>query len=327
MKRQGICGALVFHAGIGETPWKTEFMSPPWRDLFRFAVEEAAKRQIAITLNVCAGWNAGGPWVTPEDAAKELLHAKLQVAGPTAVRQPLPTPTKGALTSQWDVAVLAWRVRGADAPCQSEAWVDLTDKVRDGELAWDAPAGTWQIVRFGAAIPAKAHTKCTGGGPEYPEIDPLSAEAMDKHFDATAGVLIGDVKPHVGQTFTHVHIDSGEIGEPDWTPKFREQFRRLRGYDPFPFLAAKAGLTVDDPATTERLLEDYDRTIADLYVECYYGRLAQRAREHGLGAHSRRGGFACLPVWRDSGITRLYSQAPCERSSSRNHGADAWTCH
>ena len=44
MKNQGISGALIFHAGEGETPWRTEFMSPDWRELFKFTVTEAARR-------------------------------------------------------------------------------------------------------------------------------------------------------------------------------------------------------------------------------------------------------------------------------------------
>ena len=66
MKEVGISGALVFQAGGGETPFKTEFLSDRWQELFRYAVEQAALRDIEIGLNLCDGWDAGGPWVTPE---------------------------------------------------------------------------------------------------------------------------------------------------------------------------------------------------------------------------------------------------------------------
>ena len=81
----------------------------------------------------------------------------------------------------------------------------------------------------------------------------------------------------------YVHIDSGEIGNPDWTPKLGADFQRLRGYDPFPYFAAKAGQIVDDPATTERFLEDYERTIGDLMIECYYGHLSDWPGSTGWG--------------------------------------------
>ena len=44
MKNMGISGALVFHAGpaTNKTPFTTEFLSPKWMHLFRYAVEQAA---------------------------------------------------------------------------------------------------------------------------------------------------------------------------------------------------------------------------------------------------------------------------------------------
>ncbi|MEI8372787.1 MAG: glycosyl hydrolase [Planctomycetota bacterium] len=321
MKRQGISGALVFHAGEATTPKSVAFMSREWRDLLRFAVVQAAKRDIAITLNVCGGWNAGGPWVTPNDAPRQLVSTVVETSGPKRFREKLPRPAaakSGKLEDYREVAVLAWKLRdgegrGSARVCLSMSWGDLSARVTDGELIWDVPPGKWLIARFGAVIPLYAHTKCVGGTGSELEIDPLSAEAMDRHFAATVAAVIEDVKPFVGKTFTHAHIDSGEIGNPDWTLMFREQFQRLRGYDPLPYLAARIGfpkdhhnprlrpkekaapesrLLVDDIEITKRFLEDYDRTIADLYVECYYGRLNRLCRDHGLaGAHSEAAGY------------------------------------
>ncbi len=83
MKNMGISGALVFHAGPAEnkTPFATEFMSPRWRELFRYAVEQAALRNIEIGLNMCDGWNAGGPWIT-EKYAMSTGH-KIKASGGT----------------------------------------------------------------------------------------------------------------------------------------------------------------------------------------------------------------------------------------------------
>ncbi|MEO0452504.1 MAG: glycosyl hydrolase [Verrucomicrobiota bacterium] len=66
MQEVGISGALVFQAGGGKTPFKTEFLSERWQELFRYAVEQAALRDIEIGLNLCDGWNAGGPWISEE---------------------------------------------------------------------------------------------------------------------------------------------------------------------------------------------------------------------------------------------------------------------
>ena len=287
MKELGISGALVFHAGTGPTPKQTEFMSPAWRDLFRFAVEEAAQRRIEIGLNICAGWNAGGPWVQPEDAAKMLVHGTTRLSGPMAFNDVLHKPNEAGATYH-DIAVLAWPTI---ARRPSTGMLDLTGKMNPtGRLRWDVPDGDWLVVRFGWRVHPRAHTKYTGGE-RYLEIDPLSAEAMDRHFANTAGVVIEDLSPYVGKTFNYLHIDSGEIGEPDWTPGFRDEFKRCRGYDPFPYLAAKAGMTIENSEVTRRFLEDYDRTLGDLMVERYHQRLGNLGRRHGLKTHSEAAGY------------------------------------
>ncbi|MFV2068085.1 MAG: glycosyl hydrolase [Pirellulales bacterium] len=200
-----------------------------------------------------------------------------------------------------DIAVLAWptteppieakRTASSSAQCLSTDVLDLTDQMDPtGRLGWDVPEGHWLVVRFGWRVHARAHTKCTGGE-RYLEIDPLSVQAMDRHFANTAGVVIEDVAPYVGKTFNYLHIDSGEIGEPDWTPGFRDEFKHRRGYDPFPYLAAKAGITIENPDVTQRFLEDYDRTLSDLLVECFYQRLGDLGRPHGLKTHSEAAGY------------------------------------
>ena len=47
------------------------FMSAEWRELYKHAVREADRCGIVLSVNLCSGWNAGGPWVTPEHAAKK----------------------------------------------------------------------------------------------------------------------------------------------------------------------------------------------------------------------------------------------------------------
>ncbi len=56
MKNMGISGALVFNAGPAhnQVPFTTEFMSPRWRQLFRYAVEQLRRgnaRLLGVVLN------------------------------------------------------------------------------------------------------------------------------------------------------------------------------------------------------------------------------------------------------------------------------------
>ena len=174
---------------------------------------------------------------------------------------------------------------------QRDGMVDLTDFTDDrGHLTWDAPAGSWRVLRIGYTLHGKG-TKCVGSGPGGLEIDTMDPAAMDAHFAATGAKLIADAGPLVGKTLQYFHIDSWELGQPTWTPKMREEFRRRRGYDPLLFLPALLGATVDNAETTQRLLLDYRRTAADLVAANYYGRLRKLTVEGGMrGTHPESGG-------------------------------------
>jgi len=444
MRRQGISGALLFDAGkvdkkVQQGP---EFMSEAWRELFRHAVHEADRCGITLSVNLCTGWDAGGPWVTSEHAMKKLVaSAPTVVQGPGRVSIALAQPQTVNGFYQ-DISVLAlplseaslpvyklvassqqegcepekaqdfdddtyWQSKGEqpgqeltpekpeflqfdfEAPCaasgvyikgaqygcgpkevevqssedgqtfrslkrqtldpreaatlvfeetrakhfrvlflsaypyggeeknsflrvaeiallpkqlvgkarseqlqwDSKKAVDVT-RFMDGnaQLQWEVPPGRWRVMRIGYTLTGRPTVSC-GSGPSGPEIDPLSAEAMDLHFANTGAKLIADAGPLVGKTLQYFHIDSWEKGHPTWTLKMREEFQRRRGYDPLPFLPAVAGWTVDDAAATKRFVQDFRRTVADLIAENYHGRMAELTVKSGLrGTHSESGG-------------------------------------
>ncbi len=304
MKAQGISGVLLFDAGSGgpPAPKGNPFMSDPWRENFRHAVREAARLGIEMGVNLCSGWDAGGPWVSPDDAIKELVLAETVAQGPSEFDAALPQPrlkeiygvtgaTKPVDNQDWyrDIAVLACRV-GVDGLWNIQEAVDLTGKFQDGKLKWQVPEGAWTILRFGFTLAEVRVSEPSSPVEPSWEIDPLSAAAMDRHFASTGTKLIDDAGPLAGRTLKYTHIDSWEIGSPSWTARFNEDFRTRRGYDLTPYLPALAGKTVTSKEVTERVRWDYRRTLADLVAENYYGRLNKLSRERGLGTHPESGG-------------------------------------
>jgi hypothetical protein len=195
-----------------------------------------------------------------------------------------------------EIALLTRAERSASAGGSRGAWrrdrtLDLTKFVDDrGRLTWDAPAGTWNVLRIGYTLHGNM-TKCVGSGPAGPEIDTMSVAAMDAHFAETGTKLIADAGRLAGKTLQYFHIDSWELGQPTWTPKMWEEFHKRRGYDPLFFLPALLQKTVDDRQTTERFLADYRRTAADLVAANYYGRFRELTLKGGLlGTHPESGG-------------------------------------
>lgn len=304
MKEKGIAGVVIFDAGVGGhgAPKGPAFMSDEWREHFRYAVREAGRLGIEVGVNLCSGWDAGGPWVEREDALKALVLTETTAQGNGTWDGTLPRPklkevydvsgaTKPPVEQDWyrDIAILACRV-GPDGIWNTNDAIDLTDRFREGKLKWKVPEGTWTILRLGYTLAAKRISEPSASVEPSWEIDPLSSTAMDHHFAATGTKLIEDAGPLAGRTLKYTHIDSWEIGNPSWTASFIEDFRSRRGYDPIPYLPALAGKTVTNKALTERFQWDYRRTLADLIAENYYGRLSKLSHQKGLGTHPESGG-------------------------------------
>lgn len=160
--------------------------------------------------------------------------------------------------------------------------IDISDRLRaDGTLDWAVPDGEWTVLRFGYA-PNGATSMHPEPGGDGLEVDKMSPAALDVHFSAFIDAVMKDVGPLAGKSLTTLLVDSYEVGPQNWTGQFREQFRRRCGYDIAPFMPVLTGRVVDSAETTERVLWDFRRTIASLFVENYYGHFQTRCRERGL---------------------------------------------
>ena len=113
-----------------------------------------------------------------------------------------------------------------------EQVVDLSSRLDAAErLEWNVPAGHWIIQRIGHASTGSSTRPPVKGGNGL-ECDKLSREAMDVQFQNFMGKLITKVGGLSGPTLAATHIDSWEVGAQNWTPRFADEFRRRRGYDP-----------------------------------------------------------------------------------------------
>ena len=302
MQRAGIGGVIIMDVveRFAPPPGSADFMNAEWQDLFCFAVAEAHRLGIEINMTNGPGWcGSSGPWITPELSMQMLISTNLPVAGPLHFSQILPSPTKPKQgrdgfnsTVKYkdfyhDIAVLAIpeTSEGTVAP---DGVIDLTAKLDGtGTLNWEVPAGKWIIQRIGHTSTGSSTRPPVKGGNGL-ECDKLSREAMDVHFTNMMGKLIAEVGPLAGTALTATHIDSWEVGSQNWTPKFRDEFIKRRGYDPIPYLPDVPGLgqgakfAIGDPSIASRFRWDFNQTLAELLAENYVGRLAERAHEHGL---------------------------------------------
>lgn len=314
MARVGIGGVLYMETNQGTPPGAAPFGGPVWRSLFQHACREAARLGIEVRMNNDAGWcGSGGPWITPELSMQKVVWSETDMEGPRRFEGDLARPD-GLADWYRDIAVLAFptpKNPAAIAGVQGKAafltirgtlsaratWPELAadrivcrDKIVDvsshmtpeGKLAWDVPAGHWTILRFGHTSTGKENHPAPEAGRGL-ECDKLSKQAAEVHFQGLMGRLIEDAGPLAGKTLASTHIDSWEVGSQNWTPGFREEFRRRRGYDLLPLLPVMTGRVVDSLETSERFLWDLRQTISEMLLENYAGHFRKLAHDHGLG--------------------------------------------
>lgn len=184
---------------------------------------------------------------------------------------------------------LVWRVSPETTSAQIpqanciplQAIVNVSDKVKEGILHWEAPEGNWQIVRFGHT--STGHENATGGAGKGLEVDKFNPEAIRFQFDKWYGESARVAGPELtGKVLSILHIDSWECGSQNWSPVFREEFEKRRGYDVLPYLPVMAGIPVADVTTTEQVLYDVRKTIAELIADNFFGTVAAEAKKLGV---------------------------------------------
>lgn len=93
MKAQGVGGVTVYSiSGPGVNGKGPDYMSPEWRALFKHTVQEADRLGLGVSAMLCSGWDAGGPWITPEHACKKQVSSEVVVTGPKHFKEKLPQP-------------------------------------------------------------------------------------------------------------------------------------------------------------------------------------------------------------------------------------------
>ena len=97
-------------------------------------MREADRLGLEVSINLCSGWNAGGPWITDETASHHYVQSELAVKGPQNFSGKLPQPPGNAM-GYHDVAVQAFR--------KPDTLRKPVKKVLEKELAIKSGRNTW----------------------------------------------------------------------------------------------------------------------------------------------------------------------------------------
>ena len=205
MKRAGIGGFQNFDGGnMGSAaalvPKRVEFLSPEWKDAFKYAATLADQLGLEMARASSPGWSeTGGPWVKPEQAMKKFVWTETRVEGgkPFTGKLAQPSSVTGAFQNvpgsgnaqgaeqispygPWyaDAAVVAFRVPDTDRPMgelqpkiSSSGGAFTLAALTDGDYAKPtllpaAPVGEKAWLQFEFAAPQTVYgmSLYTGGG-------------------------------------------------------------------------------------------------------------------------------------------------------------------
>jgi hypothetical protein len=222
-----------------------------------------------------------------EPAAEDLENAKwkptLKVKGIVLSSAPCVHQFQGKNGQVWRMGSPTSSAMVPDSLCVplSEI-IDISDKLdAHGRLHWKVPAGHWTILRIGHT--STGHMNNTGGAAKGLECDKLNPEAVKLQYNHWFGEIVKQLGTGLtAKVLKGFHVDSWECGSQNWSPVFRDEFKKRRGYDPLLYLPAMAGIPIASADVSERFLYDVRQTIADLVTENFYGILANLAHSSGF---------------------------------------------
>lgn len=274
--------------------------------------EQAMQHLVAAETNVAGPSRFDAPLPRPQPRppffGERTLTPELRAAWEEFCRDvavvAFPTPRDAARIPDADGKALYYRApfssrRGlpprmpdpASAPpappercVDSSRLVDLTGHLSaDGRLTWEVPPGEWTILRFGRTLTGQTTRPAPQPGLGF-ECDKFHTAVAKAHFTAFTAALLDELPPRrrTAAGLSLLHFDSWEMSSQNWSPAFREEFQRRRGYDLLRFLPALTGQAVDSPEISERFLWDVRQTAQELVVENHIGVLQRMGRERSL---------------------------------------------
>jgi hypothetical protein len=163
--------------------------------------------------------------------------------------------------------------------------VDLTSKMRpDGTLDWTPPPGRWVVLRFGYSLLGIVNHPATAEATGL-EVDKLNGQDVRKYMENYLAIYKNAVgASNMGNSgIRDITNDSWEAGSQNWTDDMIADFKRLRGYDPVPWMPVLTGEIVGSAAESDRFLWDFRKTIGDLIADEHYGILRQVLDQWHMG--------------------------------------------
>ena len=207
-----------------------------------------------------------------EDTDEKALYYRAPYTSKPGVKQFLPS-------------LASYKEPGKEAVIAQNKIIDVTRFLKpDGTLEWKVPGGNWTIMRLGSRNNGAVTRPAPLPGLGF-EADKFDTTAINSHMANFTGKLfkkIGIPDKKLQGGLKMLHMDSWEMGAQNWSPRFREEFKKRRGYDPLPYYPVYSGLVVESLEKSERFLWDLRQTAQELVIENHAMHLKKYAKRYNL---------------------------------------------
>ncbi|MCH4147704.1 MAG: hypothetical protein LKG25_04480 [Prevotella sp.] len=305
MQQCGIGGATIFNlsSAVQESIAPTENNPWPWQtyrskyywEAIEYACKEAQRLGLELGLTNSVGYSTtGGPWIDEEKGMKHLVSRRVTVKGGQDVKMCIPQPELPAYGG-WgamgktkpdhydDIVTMAIPDKGnKNKAVDISRWLSS-----DNILHWKAPKGEWTILRIGyASTMSCPHPVPDDVAGKVLEVNKIDSFYVAYHWDEVLKPINEYLKPYIGKSFKHITIDSYEAGEQNWSRHFKDDFKRIKGYDPTPYLPAlylqKGDSMQIDSVVAARFRWDFNDVIAQLFQKNGWDVTHQKVAQYGL---------------------------------------------
>ena len=274
-----------------------------WNEAILLTLKTAKEVGITIDLTVGPHWPLSIPGVNPDtaDSAKEMQTGQVVVKAGTSFNGEAPA-CDIPLNSPWksDELLYASAAKILDTNYDESTGEQTYTydsnhfiAVEIGEnniIQWTAPEDG-NYVLFTYWLRGSEQRSQEGMNPNFELSDPIPYTVDHFSLEGTNAFIqyweehlltpeIVELLKEVGGSFFEDSLElSGDI---QWTAQLGEYFEQHRGYDITPYLPILYGAEVGNEELVERVTEDYNQTLNDMYVEYHVLPMQEWMNSYGL---------------------------------------------
>jgi hypothetical protein len=270
----------------------SDWLGPGWYRDLGICLEAAKKHNLKMWIFDEKWWPSQGIGgkVPARYAAKRLEAASTEVEGPRTFE------AEGYAGPRY-VAAVAGRVT-SDGKIDGESLVDLAPFIRDGKLAWQAPAGKWRVMKF-------THVQGSPLGQNHQlSVDGASKDCVDWFIQTVYQPHFDHFGADFGKTIPGFFYDEPET-RGDWGTELNAALAERKVDWKKAYVAYKFELAGEEQVAAKY---QYLEAFAEAWGRTMYGGMTRWCHEHGvksIGHFMEHGGLYHDPKYCAGDMMRL----------------------